>query len=50
MGKNAVDRDTTRHRRYSIIGNDPTFKQYTKNHDYDVIKYSEQRKDRDRMQ
>ena len=41
VGRNAQERDTTRHRRYSIIGNDPTFKQYTKNHDYDVIKYSE---------
>ena len=33
-----------RMRRYSVIGNDPSFKQYTKNHDYDGIKYSAQRK------
>ena len=26
-------------RRYSVIGNDPSFKQYTKNHDYDELKY-----------
>lgn len=28
-----------RMRRYSVIGNDPSFKQYTKNHDYNTIKY-----------
>ena len=26
-------------RRYSVIGNDPSFKQYTKNHDYNALKY-----------
>ena len=26
-------------RRYSVIGNDPAFQQYTKNHDYSTIKY-----------
>lgn len=31
-------------RRYSVIGNDPSFKQYTKNHDYDTTQYQEQRK------
>ena len=32
-------------RRYSVIGNDPSFKQYTKNHDYNnVIKQQEQAK------
>ena len=24
-------------RRYSVIGNDPSFKQYTKNHDYNNV-------------
>ena len=28
-------------RRYSVIGNDPSFKQYTKNHDYKTIKYQD---------
>ena len=32
-------------RRYSVIGNDPSFKQYTKNHDYNTIKYQQQRRD-----
>lgn len=44
--KQEVGDGTCRHRRYSIIGNDPSFKQYTKNHDYDAIKYSEQRKEK----
>ena len=34
-----TDADGLRQRRYSVIGNDPSFKQYTKNHDYDAIKY-----------
>ena len=34
------DDSNQRHRRYSIIGNDPSFKQYTKNHDYDNMKYT----------
>lgn len=33
------DDDGKRLRRYSVIGNDPSFKQYTKNHDYDELKY-----------
>ena len=28
-------------KRYSVIGNDQTFKQYTKNHAYDTIKFPE---------
>mmetsp|Transcript_11379 Transcript_11379/g.15298 ORF Transcript_11379/g.15298 Transcript_11379/m.15298 type:complete len:86 (+) Transcript_11379:267-524(+) len=31
--------DSQRMRRYSVIGNDPSFKQYTKNHDYNELKY-----------
>ena len=31
-------------RRYSVIGNDPSFKQYTKNHDYDTTHYEEKKK------
>ena len=31
-----------RMRRYSVIGNDPAFQQYTKNHDYDSIKFTDQ--------
>ena len=31
--------DDIRQRRYSVIGNDPSFKQYTKNHDYNTLKY-----------
>ncbi len=34
-----------RMRRYSVIGNDHSFKQYTKNHDYNTIKYQETRKE-----
>ena len=33
------DAQQERLKRYSVIGNDPSFKQYTKNHDYDAIKY-----------
>lgn len=31
--------NVARVRRYSVIGNDPSFKQYTKNHDYDTTQY-----------
>ena len=37
------DYRSERIKRYSVIGNDPSFKQYTKNHDYATIKYSQQR-------
>lgn len=33
------DQNGERVRRYSVIGNDHAFKQYTKNHDYNTIKY-----------
>ena len=28
-------------KRYSVIGNDQTFKQYTKNHDYENMNFAE---------
>ena len=31
-------------KRYSVLGNDQTFKQYTKNHAYDTIKFEEKDK------
>jgi len=31
-------------KRYSVIGNDQTFKQYTKNHAYDTMKFTEKEK------
>ena len=40
-GKNA---EAIKVRRYSVIGNNPSFKQYTKNHDYNSIRYQQQRK------
>ena len=44
------ERKKKRLRRYSVIGNDPSFKQYTKNHDYDAIRYAEQRKEKSRLE
>ena len=41
----AEDAQEIRQRRYSVIGNDPSFKQYTKNHDYDELKYQHQKKE-----
>ena len=39
------DADAVKLRRYSVIGNNPSFKQYTKNHDYNSIRYQQQRKE-----
>lgn len=39
ISKQEGDSDGLLMRRYSVIGNDPAFKQYTKNHDYDTLKY-----------
>ena len=45
------DAQQERLKRYSVIGNDPSFKQYTKNHDYDAIKYqSSQRKEKGQVE
>ena len=41
--------DPAKLRRYSVIGNNPAFKQYTKNHDYNSIRYQQQRKEREVM-
>ena len=45
IGEEEAEKSGERIRRYSVIGNDPSFKQYTKNHDYDVLKYQQHRKE-----